>query len=117
MRLVIAADELKDRGGDRRSEAARSKAPNGALDRAGGEEGGKSAKETAAKTGVHFRKVERIRRLKQEVPEAFEAVKEGKMSIAQAERQMRLEALLVALARHLPPERLEAVIAALSGGG
>ena len=53
VRLVVAVDKRKQRGGDRRSEQAKSKASNDAIE--------KSSDTTAALAGTSPRKVEKIR--------------------------------------------------------
>jgi hypothetical protein len=74
-------DTLMARGGDRRSEEAKSK-PTGV-----GNEGGRSAsaRRTASILGCNYGKVEKVRRiLKDAVPSIMNAVPKGKMTINQA---------------------------------
>jgi hypothetical protein len=53
---------------------------------------GRTADETAARVGLGSRrKVKRVRALQEGDPDSLQAVLEGRMSIAQAEREMRVK--------------------------
>jgi len=85
-RLCERYDRLLRRGGDRRSEEARSKVPNGT--REPGDS--KSAQRTAQLLCCNYRKVERIRKIRKEgTLEIQEAVKNDKMSINRAYNLIR----------------------------
>ena len=75
---IEVVDRRLNRGGDRRSENAKSKAPIGAI--------GKSADYTAKVVGVSPRKVERARTVLTD-PQATAEVKEGKKTIYRASQE------------------------------
>ncbi len=82
---IETLDKKKPRGGDRRSEGAKSKASSDAI-----EKNSKSAKETADLLGISATKVERIRNvLSNGDPDTIEAVKKGEMSANQAYQKTR----------------------------
>lgn len=82
---IEALDKRKPRGGDRRSEKAKSKASDDAI-----EKPGKSAAETANLLGISTTKVERNRSvLKNGDPETIEAVKNGEISANEAYQKTR----------------------------
>ncbi len=75
---IEALDKKKPRGGDRRSDEAKSKASDAAIETTSA----KSAKETADLLGVSTTKVERVRNvLNNGDPETVEAVKNGEKSV------------------------------------
>lgn len=80
LRCIEAVDKRQERGGDRKSEEAKSKAPSGAFD--------KSAETTAKITRVSARKVERARRVLSD-PKEKEDVMAGKKSINQASKDAK----------------------------
>ena len=80
LRCIEAVDKRQERGGDRKSEEAKSKAPSGAFD--------KSAEATAKITGVSARKVERARGVLSD-PKEKEDVMAGKKSINQASKDAK----------------------------
>ena len=83
---IETLDKKKPRGGDRRSEGAKSKASSDAIEKASS----KSAKETADLLGISATKVERIRNvLSNGDPDTIEAVKKGEMSANQAYQKTR----------------------------
>ena len=85
VRLVGELDKRRERGGDRKSEAAKSKAPHGAID--------KSATETAEIIGTSTRKVEKARAvLDKAAPEVKAAVVSGDMTINKAYQETRTKA-------------------------
>ena len=78
---IETLDEKKPRGGDRRSEAARSKGQHCPIDNGGGS----SAKETGELLGISERKVKQARTVMDHADEATkEAVKQGELSINRA---------------------------------
>jgi hypothetical protein len=79
-RLSEQYDRLMERGGDRRSEDARSTPPCGGIDPGRSA----SARFTASLIECNFRKVEKMRKIRKDgTPELQEAVKNGEMSIPQ----------------------------------
>ncbi len=83
---IQALDKKKPRGGDRRSEEAKSKASGDAIEKSGS----KSAAETAEKLGVSTTKVEKARCvLSNGDLETIEAVKNSEMSINKACQKTR----------------------------
>ena len=80
-RLCERFDALQKRGGDRRSEKAKSKMPDGIFDRGAPP----SARQTAALIGCNYRKVDKIRRIRRDgTPEIQDAIRNDKMSINKA---------------------------------
>jgi ParB-like chromosome segregation protein Spo0J len=83
---VAALDSRRMRGGDRRSEEAKSKASSDAIENAPS----KSAAETAEVMGISTTKVERTRTLLDHGdPETIDEVKNGKKSINKATKEIR----------------------------
>jgi ParB-like chromosome segregation protein Spo0J len=81
--MIIALDSVMERGGDRRSEDAKSKTPGGVIEK----KGKTSAKRTATLVGCSPRMVDRVRRIRKAAkPEILEALKNRKMKISQAEQ-------------------------------
>ncbi len=84
--VIEAIDRKKPRGGDRRSEEAKSKKSSDTIEKSGS----KSAAGTAEKLGVSTTKVDRTRCvLNHGDPETIEAVKNGEMLINQACQETR----------------------------
>ena len=85
---IETLDKRKPRGGDRRSEEAKSKASSDAIEKSGS----KSAADTAKLLGISTSKVERTRSvLSNGDPETIEAVKNNEMSINKACQKTRKE--------------------------
>lgn len=82
LRCIEAVDKRRDRGGDRRSEEARSKASNEAIEKV------KSAEETARIVGTSRAKVERARAVLDN-PQAAAEVKAGKKKISRAYQEIQ----------------------------
>lgn len=83
---IETLDKKKPRGGDRRSEEAKSKASSDAIEKTSS----KSAKETADLLGISATKVERIRNvLSNGDPDTIEAVKNGEISANKAYQKTR----------------------------
>jgi ParB-like chromosome segregation protein Spo0J len=83
---VAALDSRRMRGGDRRSEEAKSKASSDAIENSPS----KSAAETAELMGISTTKVERTRTLLEHGdPETIDEVKKGKKSINKATKEIR----------------------------
>ncbi len=81
--LIVAVDSPMDRGGDRRSDEAKSKGPNGPIET----RWRNSAQRTAFIVHTNETTVKRARRIHREgTPDIFQALKEGKMTISQAEK-------------------------------
>jgi hypothetical protein len=74
-KCILAVDQVKERGGDRKSEEAKSKGSSELID---------SATQTAAIVGTSASKVKKARKVKKENPEALEEVKEGKKTLNKA---------------------------------
>jgi hypothetical protein len=86
MVCIAALDSRRMRGGDRRSEEAKSKASSDAIENAPS----KSAAQTAELLGTSTSKVERCRTVMQNGdPETIEEVKQGKKSINKAATELR----------------------------
>jgi ParB-like chromosome segregation protein Spo0J len=83
MAAVAAVDDIKKKGGDRKSNSARSKVPHGTID-----PGGRSATETAAKVGTTKKKVDNARAALAD-PEEKAAVLSGEKSLNQAATDAR----------------------------
>jgi hypothetical protein len=82
-RLFECIDSPLERGGDRRSEQAKSKPPNGGIEKGRSP----SAQRTADLVGWTVRMVERARRVRdQGTSEILEAVRNNKMSLSKAEK-------------------------------
>jgi hypothetical protein len=82
-RLFESIDALAKRGGDRRSKRAKSKPPDGGIEK----KPSLSARWTAAAVGWTVRMVERARRVRdQGTPEILEAVRNDEMTIGNAEK-------------------------------
>jgi len=80
--MILAVDSLMDRGGDRRSEDAKSKTPGGVTQT----KGMTSAQRTAKLVGCGPRTVDRVRKIRKAgTPEILEALKNRKMTITEAE--------------------------------
>jgi hypothetical protein len=80
--MIIAVDSLMDRGGDRRSEDAKSKTPGGVIET----KGITSSERTAKMVGCGPRTVDRVRKIRKAgTPEILEALKNRKMTITEAE--------------------------------
>ncbi len=85
---IQTLDKKKPRGGDRRSEEAKSKASGDAIEKSGS----KSAAQTADILGISTSKVEKTRSvLNNGDPETIEAMKNGDMSINKACQKTRKE--------------------------
>jgi ParB-like chromosome segregation protein Spo0J len=80
--MIIAVDGVMERGGDRRSEDAKSKTPGGVIEK----KGMTSAERTAKLVDCGPRTVDRVRRIsKAGKPEILDALKNRKMTITQAD--------------------------------
>ncbi len=80
--MIIAVDSLMDRGGDRRSEDAKSKTPGGVIET----KGMTSSERTARMVGCGPRTVDRVRKIRKAgKPEILAALKNRKMTITEAE--------------------------------
>lgn len=89
--LITELDKLMDRGGDRRSESAKSKGPHGPIET----NYSSSAERTAALVGCGARTVKRARRIAKEgTAEIMEQLQNRKISIAQAEKRIAEKAKL-----------------------
>jgi ParB-like chromosome segregation protein Spo0J len=86
IRCIDAVDKKRERGGDRRSEAAKSKPPNGGIEKCKSP----SAQETAHIVGVSTRQVERGRKVLAD-PEASAEVKAGKKTISKAYKEIQAD--------------------------
>jgi ParB family chromosome partitioning protein len=84
LRCIEAVDKRRDRGGDRRSEEAKSKPPIGGIEKSKSP----SAQDTARIVGVSTRKVERARAVLAE-PQAAAEVKAGKKKISRAYQEIQ----------------------------
>ena len=84
LRCIEAVDRRQNRGGDRRSEEAKSKPPNGGIEKSKSP----SAQDTARIVGVSTRKVERARAVLAE-PQAAAEVKAGKKKISRAYQEIQ----------------------------
>ena len=84
LRCIEAVDRRQNRGGDRRSEEAKSKPPNGGIEKSKSP----SAQDTARIVGVSTRKVERARAVLAE-PQAAAEVKAGKKNISRAYQEIQ----------------------------
>jgi ParB family chromosome partitioning protein len=84
LRCIEAVDKRQERGGDRKSEEAKSKAPSGGIEKSKSP----SAQETARIVGASARKVERARSVLSD-PEEKEAVITGKKSINKASQDAK----------------------------
>lgn len=82
LRCIEKVDQLKERGGDRKSEEAKSKMPHGTIDR--------SAETTAKVVGVSPRTVARARTVLSD-PEEKAAVLQGKKSINRASQDAQVK--------------------------
>jgi ParB-like chromosome segregation protein Spo0J len=81
--LIERFDSLMERGGDRRSEQAKSKGPAGPTET----KHSTSAERTAALVGCSPRKVKRARRIRKDgTSEILEALRDREMTISQAEQ-------------------------------
>lgn len=81
--LIEELDSLMERGGDRRSDQAKSEPPRGGLEKPKQS----SAERTAALVGTSPRTVERARRIRKDGwPSLMDALKNGEMTISQAEK-------------------------------
>ncbi|MGB6064763.1 MAG: hypothetical protein WBG50_08130 [Desulfomonilaceae bacterium] len=81
--LIIAVDSPMDRGGDRRSDEAKSKGPNGPIEM----QWRNSAQRTAFIVKTNETTVKRARRIHREgTPEIIQGLRERKMTISQAEK-------------------------------
>ena len=82
LQLIRELDRPMERGGDRRSEQAKSKGPDGPLEK----KHSTSAERTGALVGCSARMVKRARRiLKDDSPEILKAIENHEMTISQAE--------------------------------
>ncbi|MFH0822013.1 MAG: hypothetical protein V2B18_04630 [Pseudomonadota bacterium] len=89
-RMCEKYDKLLARGGDRRSEEAKSKMPRGTDDQGCSS----SARETARLIGCNYRKVDKIRRIRRDGwPEIQESVRNDKLTINKAYKMIRDEEL------------------------
>jgi hypothetical protein len=84
LRCIEAVDKRQERGGDRKSEEAKSKSPSGGIEKSKSP----SAQETARIVGASARKVERARSVLSD-PEEKEAVITGKKSINKASQDAK----------------------------
>jgi ParB family chromosome partitioning protein len=83
VRLVEVMDKKRQRGGDRRSEEARSKTSDEVID-------SPSSKKTADRIGTSRQKVEKVRTILTQAPEDVKReVREGKTSINRAYKEIR----------------------------
>jgi hypothetical protein len=73
----LALDQTRPKGGDRKSEAAKSIASSDVIDR----DSARSSEATAKLVGTNSAKVERTRRLKRDAPDLLQDVLDGKKMV------------------------------------
>jgi len=105
--LITELDSLMDRGGDRRSEQAKSKGPGGPLETGYAT----SAERTAALVNCSARTVKRARRIRKDGSrEILEAMKNGKMTIGQADKRIAEKAKAKTTAKSSAKENQDAMV-------